>query len=195
MRPKFPVLVTVLVAAVAVAAVVLWSRARWRAAPESNPPRFVTYHLARVHLLRHPWATPKEREMQARFDPQSDYIVSSLDGPDGCELILSLRPAERASWRKNRAEMKQTYQSATLDLVTGRGVAIGDTPQQVETNIGRPTRVEASGKVGSDVVFVYSHRAQRLYTARYTFKANALSEVEFKSQRLAGARNFSDGCS
>ena len=140
--------------------------------PQAGPtPRFVTYYFAGVDLRQ----TPKADAC----DLKSNYCVEPNDGPDGCELSLRLAPSDKCF--KGYApdvvkELKQISKKSRLSLATGRGIRIGDTPQQVKQKIGAPT--EQWFKNGR-AKYQYAFRGSKIYyEASYTFDSNRLVEIE-----------------
>ena len=99
-------------------------------------------------------------------------------------------------------ELRKMFRGVRLQLITGRGVAIGDTPQEVERKIGKPTIVikEYSTFVDGGETYenlpsyTYIHKGERHYQARYSFKNNKLVEIEFWDARMPSKLDPNGGC-
>ena len=99
-------------------------------------------------------------------------------------------------------EMREIYGGVRLKLVTGRGVEIGDTPQEVERKIGKPTIAsnEYSTFVDGGETFenlpsyIYIHKGARHYRATYGFRNGKLVEIEFYDARMPSKMDSNGGC-
>ena len=162
-------------------------------------PFFVTYHLAGVHLTNTKW--PKGNDYGGLYDLKSNYSIRDGHGPDGCEYILTLKRG--SSWGGDIEELREVFRGVRLKLVTGRGVEIGDMPQEVEKKIGKPTIVDieysrfvADGEIiESFPSYTYIYKGERYYRATYSFKNNKLTEIEFYDARMPSKQHSHGGCS
>lgn len=164
-----------------------------------SEPRFVTYHLAGVSLTdEHKWR--KDSDYAGVHDPKSNYTLYYGNGPHGCEYVLTLKPG--CTWSTGKEELQRVFQGVRLKLVTGRGVAIGDTPQEVERKIGKPTFIDMKAYKGMrdnkpyEILpnYTYIYKGERLYAARYSFKNGKLSEIRFRDARPPTKDNPYGGC-
>jgi hypothetical protein len=154
----------------------------------SRPERFISYELAGVNLTSHSnWHGPMG-DYGGRYDFAKDYSIRDESGPDGCEYILHLAPGfawgVTAQERKEfKAELLKELkgQKIHLDLVSGHGVAIGDTIPQVIRKIGPPT--EQKQPYNGAQTLVYRHLGKRLYEARYEFEKGRLRMIKLRDAR------------
>jgi len=133
-----------------------------------------------------------------------------LIGSAGCDsaFLDSTLTADRyevAKWGFHVPDFKPAYgvengdmemQLRELDLVTARGVRIGDTKSKLISRLGRPKKIKVDGWRRQFRVFTYTWHEDnrerledgtylnngRTYRQEYTFKKNKLVEISYGSE-------------
>ena len=181
MKPKLLVSALILLPVLAVAA-------------PKKPPKssVVRFFLAGGQLTA--------EESYVKYDPKARYFLVATGDCDGVSVDLILTPQPSTSGMgitqddKKLALAKTTRRTTLPRLRDGKGVNIGDTPQQVEQKLGAlPSQVSPRHEFnGRDWVYLaavplkrkhkYSSSTLQNYRATYTFRDGKLWAIHYNLQ-------------
>lgn len=153
------------------------------ASPGSKPqkfPAFVRFRLAGGNLM-------DKDNFYEKYDAKERYYLISTGDCDGTvrTLILTPSPSSSGMGDDDRYFAEKSLKRVTLPhLRNGKGVNIGDTPQQVRKKLGvGPHRAWAKKDSKARVWAYYSKRHS--YAAEYTFRKGSLWSIIY---------TIGDGC-
>ena len=160
-----------------------------RPAHAAHQPKWVDSMLAGYALLD----DEKHRDVAVYDEKTGFFIVREAECDGGLLTLLLTRDRsllKNFGFRmpgKGDADHDE-YKAVTLkplpSLSTGKGVAIGDTCEDVEKRLGKPTKVKKSGASEQFLDYVYSWKSGKgdyttEYDETYTFKAGKLIQINF----------------
>ncbi|WP_309720248.1 hypothetical protein [Armatimonas sp.] len=147
---------------------------------------------APIEYLLAGYTVEKDRRVLLQ-DPRTGYILVRMGECDGAHKSVSLYPnltevAKRfgPAWTRS-----QVFPRKPLSLETGRGVKIGDRPEQVFRKMGKPTRKGGSLQHADETVWSYhhvqgSHEKGAEYISRFRFRRDRVTGIELLREAIPG---------
>ena len=138
--------------------------------PSRSYPRFVRLSLA--------GASVNDRGSSVKYDPRERYFLLATGDCDGASIDLVLTP-DLSAW--NRRLEASTPRVSLPRLRTGRGVNIGDTPQEVRMKLGRSPHFYSYDSERRARVYEYRAKLGHgwLYSGEYAFRNERLWSIHY----------------
>ncbi|MBB6049190.1 hypothetical protein [Armatimonas rosea] len=143
---------------------------------------------APLEFLLAGYTIEKSTEVHLR-DPKTGYVLVRSGDCDGALKHLRLFPsAEEMSRSTDAAWVSDLkFEAKPLPLETGRGISIGDRPEKIFREMGKPTWRGGSTYMPGDEVWSYHHRVGTPkqgveYKALFRFRRGRVVAMELHSE-------------
>lgn len=148
---------------------------------------------APLEFLLAGYTIEKSNEVYLR-DPKTGYVLMRNGDCDGALKRIQLYPSVEDMARNNDPDWVHglTFQTKPLTLETGRGIRVGDRPERVFREMGKPTWRGGSAYVPEEEVWSYHHivgtkKSGVEYRTLFRFRRGRVTGIELHSESLPRA--------